>query len=85
MDTKQILTDLRIERERIDRAIAALEGLDGSHIRDACRATGMAADLGLNTVSRRSPPWQYPRRSSQRTVELPARLIIPRDFLPVQT
>jgi hypothetical protein len=30
MDTKQILTDLRIERERIDRAISALEGLDGA-------------------------------------------------------
>jgi hypothetical protein len=32
MDTKQILTDLRIERERIDRAISALEGLDGTGI-----------------------------------------------------
>jgi hypothetical protein len=30
MDTKQILTDLRTERGRIDRAIAALEGLDGT-------------------------------------------------------
>jgi hypothetical protein len=28
MDTKQILSDLRIERDRIDRAISALEGLD---------------------------------------------------------
>jgi hypothetical protein len=30
MDTEQILTDLRTERDRIDRAISALEGLDGT-------------------------------------------------------
>jgi hypothetical protein len=36
MDTKQILTDLRTERDRIDRAISALEGLDGA---GALRAT----------------------------------------------
>jgi hypothetical protein len=30
MDTKQILTDLRAELNRIDRAIAVLEGLDGA-------------------------------------------------------
>jgi hypothetical protein len=30
MNTKQILAELRTERDRIDRAIAALEGLDGT-------------------------------------------------------
>jgi hypothetical protein len=40
MDTKQILTDLRIERQRIDRAIVALEGLDGT---GTVRATASGA------------------------------------------
>jgi hypothetical protein len=30
MDTSNILKDLRTERDRIDRAISALEGLDGA-------------------------------------------------------
>ena len=44
MDTKQILTDLRIERDRIDRAIAALEGLDGTAI---LKATAPSAQPAL--------------------------------------
>jgi len=35
MDTSRILTDLRAERDRIDRAISALEALNGNAVRNA--------------------------------------------------
>jgi hypothetical protein len=41
MDTASILKDLRTERDRIDRAISALEGLDGTGI---LRVTGPGAE-----------------------------------------
>ncbi len=33
MDTKRILSELHAERERIDRAISAIEGINGSGTR----------------------------------------------------
>jgi hypothetical protein len=35
MDTRRILGKLRAERERLDRAIVAIEGLDGTSTRAA--------------------------------------------------
>jgi hypothetical protein len=40
MDTKQILADLRAELNRIEQAIAALEGLDGT---GTLKATALSA------------------------------------------
>lgn len=41
MDTAQILTDLRAERDRIDQAIAALEALNGTASSLAAKRSGV--------------------------------------------
>ena len=43
MDTSSILKDLRTERDRIDRAIVALEGLDGTGTLKATTASAQPA------------------------------------------
>jgi len=43
MDTSKILSDLRAERDRIDRAIAAIEGLNSAGRRRAGRPPRAAA------------------------------------------
>ena len=43
MDTSRILSDLRAERDRIDRAIAAIEGLDSTGRARAVRPPRVAA------------------------------------------
>lgn len=54
MDTSKILTDLRVERDHIDQAIAALEALNGSNplggevLSPASRPKAAAAKPGRN-------------------------------------
>jgi hypothetical protein len=46
MDTRQILTQLKAERSRLDAAISALEGLDGIPARKPAGNTGKVGAKG---------------------------------------
>ena len=51
MDTAQILTDLRAQRERITAAITALESLTGSTPAPAAKTPASAAAKSVKTTS----------------------------------
>ena len=51
MDTRQILSDLRTERDRIDQAISALESLAGIASVPAKAAPSIARHGGARTMS----------------------------------
>jgi hypothetical protein len=55
MDTKQILTDLRAELNRIDRAISALESLDGTGISKMAAPSTQPAPVKARGRRRMSP------------------------------
>jgi hypothetical protein len=55
MDTKQILTDLRAELNRIDRAIAVLEGLDGAGTPSVTTHSAQPAPAKARNRRRMSP------------------------------
>jgi hypothetical protein len=63
MDTVQILIDLRAQRERVDRAIAAVEALNGTGV-----LTAKAATKAATPEEPSSKPTPSPVSSAKRVV-----------------
>ncbi len=55
MDTRRILADLRSERDRIDRAIAAIESLGNTGVQTAPRGRPAGAAQAPRSRRRRGP------------------------------